>query len=162
MLAHLSFVPHCPKFCTAYLTTPSPPKFYPSSTIRIPSFFLNFNHKTSPAMTSHQKLRQIKLLHTIIWAVMAAAILYLIYSGWSGRISTLTYLALGLIGMEVVVLLANKMVCPMTPMAREFSDSQKPNFDIYLPEWLAKYNKEIFGTLLGLGVALLIWRLLIA
>ena len=113
-------------------------------------------------MHNPQKLRQIKLLHTVIWVVMVAAICYIIYSGWSGQITTLTYLALGTIGLEVVVLLANNWVCPMTPMAREFSDSEKPNFDIYLPEWIAKYNKEIFGTLLAVGVGLLVWRLLTA
>ena len=110
-------------------------------------------------MKKHQKLRQIKLLHTIIWAVMVAAILYIIYSGWSGQISVLTYAALIVIGLEVVVLLANNWVCPLTPVARKYSDSPKPNFDIYLPEWLAKYNKEIFGTLLLMGVVLVVWRL---
>ena len=32
-------------------------------------------------------------------------------------------------------------------MARKYSDSTKANFDIYLPEWLAKYNKEIYTTI---------------
>jgi hypothetical protein len=26
-----------------------------------------------------------------------------------------------------------------------------PNFDIYLPRWMARYNKQIFGTLFVLG-----------
>jgi hypothetical protein len=35
----------------------------------------------------------------------------------------------------------------------------RDNFDIYLPEWLARYNKEIFGTLyvVGLVFALVRW-----
>ena len=100
-------------------------------------------------------------MHTIVWAVMVAAIFYIIYSGWTDEISTLTYLAMALIGLEVVVLVANKWVCPMTPMVRKYTDNPKNNFDIYLPEWLAKYNKEIFGTLLVVGLAMVVWRLLI-
>ncbi len=112
-------------------------------------------------MNNQQKLIFIKLLHTVVWAVMVAAIFYIIYSGWSGSISTLTYIALVLIGLEVIILLANKWVCPMTPMARRYSDNPKDNFDIYLPEWLAKYNKVIFGTLLVAGIVLIVWRLTI-
>ncbi len=110
-------------------------------------------------MTNRQKLILVKVLHTLVWAVMVGAIFYIIYSGWSGQISSLTYVALIVIGLEVVVLLANNWVCPMTPVARRYSNNEKHNFDIYLPEWLAKYNKEIFGTLLALGVGLVVWRM---
>ena len=113
-------------------------------------------------MTNQQKLICIKWAHTIVWAVMVAAIFYIFYSGWSGHISTLTYAALGLIFFETVVLLANKWVCPMTPMARRYTDDARDNFDIYLPEWLAKYNKLIFGTLFIVGLLLVIWRLISA
>jgi hypothetical protein len=33
---------------------------------------------------------------------------------------------------------------------------------MYLPEWLARYNKQIFGPLYALGVAYLVMRYLIA
>jgi len=36
------------------------------------------------------------------------------------------------------------------------------NFDIYLPEWLARYNKQIFGPLYAVGVAYLVTRYLSA
>lgn len=37
--------------------------------------------------------------------------------------------------------------------------NRQPNFDIYLPRWLARYNKEIFGPLyfVGIGFTLLQW-----
>lgn len=104
------------------------------------------------------KLHQVKLLHTVIWAVMVAAIFQILYAGLSGRISTLTYAAFGLMGLEVAVLLVNRWTCPLTPIARQYSDSPKANFDIYLPEWLARWNKEIFGTLLVMGTVLVVWR----
>lgn len=110
-------------------------------------------------MNNARKLRQIKILHTVIWTVMAGAVFYILYSGLSGHISALTYAALGLIGLEVLTLLINRFTCPLTPIARQYSDSANANFDIYLPEWLARWNKEIFGTLLAAGILLVVWRL---
>jgi hypothetical protein len=37
--------------------------------------------------------------------------------------------------------------CPLTDVARRYTDERTDNFDIYLPLWLARYNKAIFGTL---------------
>jgi hypothetical protein len=111
-------------------------------------------------MNKELKLRQIKLLHTAIWAVMVAAIACILYGGFSGQVTALTYSAMALIGLEVATLLINRWTCPLTPIARQFSDSPKPNFDIYLPEWLAKWNKAIFGTMTVLGLLLVAWRLL--
>ncbi len=60
---------------------------------------------------------------------------------------------------EVVVLLVNGMRCPLTPIAARFTDDRRPNFDIYLPQWLARRNKEIFGALFvgGLIYAVIAW-----
>ncbi len=104
------------------------------------------------------KLIRVKLLHTVIWAVMVAAIFFILYSGWSGKISSLTYAAFGLMVLEGVALWIGGGACPLTPIARQYSDDKKDNFDIYLPEWLARYNKEIFGALLIMGTALVLWR----
>jgi hypothetical protein len=109
-------------------------------------------------MVNEQKLRQIKLLHTAVWVVMVAAIFQILYSGWSGNISPLTWGAFGLMAFEGLALWYGKGACPLTPVARQYSDSRKANFDIYLPEWLARWNKEIFGTLLLVGVVLVVWR----
>jgi hypothetical protein len=34
-----------------------------------------------------------------------------------------------------------------------FTEERRDNFDIYLPEWLARHNKLIFGALYVLGIA---------
>jgi len=41
----------------------------------------------------------------------------------------------------------NRGRCPLTNWAGRFTDERGDNFDIFLPEWLARHNKEIFGTL---------------
>ncbi len=109
------------------------------------------------ASISADKLRQVKLLHTAIWAVMAAAILLLPLSAWFGysRIALgLTLLILG----ECTALAFNRGRCPLTDVAARYTDDRSDNFDIYLPLWLARNNKRIFGALFVAGELLWMWR----
>jgi hypothetical protein len=105
-----------------------------------------------------QKLVFVKTLHTAIWAIMVAAICCILYAGLSGAVTTVTYISVGLMVFEGVALVVGRGSCPLTPIARQYSDSQKANFDIYLPEWVARHNKTIFGTLLVIGLVLLAFR----
>jgi len=50
------------------------------------------------------------------------------------------------------------MRCPLTGIAERYTDDRHDNFDIYLPRWLAKYNKRIFGSLFVAGVLLTVAR----
>jgi hypothetical protein len=43
-----------------------------------------------------------------------------------------------------------KTMAFITVIARKYSDSTKDNFDIFLPNWLAKYNKLIYTSFLFL------------
>ena len=103
-------------------------------------------------------LRTIKLLHTFIWLFFVLVIFYVVYSGISGTITTFTWISISLVIGEGIVLLMFKMFCPLTVWARRYSDSEKTNFDIYLPEWLAKYNKVIFTSIFVAGLLLVLWR----
>jgi hypothetical protein len=102
-------------------------------------------------------LRQIKLLHTAIWAVMAASILALPWLGWSRKFRWAFGLTLLIVG-ECVVLAVNGGRCPLTDMAVRYTDNRACNFDIYLPLWLACYNKHIFGFLFVAGELCVVWR----
>lgn len=102
----------------------------------------------------------IKLLHTAVWIFFVACIAGVYAAAAAGRFG----LALGLAGVvlvEVAVLVANRMRCPLTPLAARYTADRAPNFDIYLPRWLARYNKEIFGPLFlgGVVYALAAWAL---
>ena len=110
------------------------------------------------AMQREKRLLQIKLLHTAIWLFFVVIIFYIVYSGITGNINGFTWIAIGLVIGEGLVLLLFKMFCPLTVIARQYSDSKKANFDIFLPEWLAKYNKEIFTSIYLLGVVLVLLR----
>lgn len=109
-------------------------------------------------MEISQKLLAIKLLHTAVWVFFVSLIFYILYSGITGNITAFTWISIGLIIAEGLVLLLFKMFCPLTLIARRYSDSKKANFDIFLPEWLAKYNKEIFTSIYVVGVVLVLIR----
>ncbi len=110
-------------------------------------------------MTNAVKLALIKIVHTAIWAFFVTVIIYIVYSGISNKINVLTWIAIGLVIAEGLVVVMFKMFCPLTLVARRYSDSNKDNFDIYLPNWLARYNKIIFTTIYLAGVALVLFRM---
>jgi len=89
----------------------------------------------------------IKLIHTIIWAFLVFVICYVFYSGITDSVNTFTWIGIGVIIGEGIVLLVFKMSCPLTLIARKYTDSKKDNFDIFLPNWLAKHNKLIFSSI---------------
>ncbi len=90
-----------------------------------------------------------------------AVIFYILYSGITGEITTLTWISIGLVIFEGLILLIFKMRCPLTYIAENYSDSKKDNFDIYLPNWLAKHNKLIFTMIFVIGLLLVMYRVLI-
>ncbi|MBS1773667.1 MAG: hypothetical protein JST82_12475 [Bacteroidetes bacterium] len=107
---------------------------------------------------SQKQLFKIKLLHTAIWLVLAPIVLYVLWCGVTGNITVYSWLATAAIIIEGLVLLLFKGSCPLTVMARRYSDSTKDNFDIFLPNWLAKYNKIIFTSIFVVGLALMVYR----
>jgi hypothetical protein len=109
-------------------------------------------------MNPSNKLTAVKIVHTLIWLFFVAAIFYILYSGISNKITTTTWIAIGLIIAEGAVLVLFKMFCPLTLIARKYSDSEKDNFDIYLPNWLARHNKIIFTTIYLVGVIIVVIR----
>lgn len=111
-------------------------------------------------MTASLKLTLIKTIHTAIWIFYNVVIFYLLYAVIAGKIDKWIWIGLGLFLFEVIVLLIFKMKCPLTIIARRYSDSDKHNFDIYLPNWLAKHNKMIYFSLLVIIILVLSYRLL--
>ncbi|MCB9893570.1 MAG: hypothetical protein H6839_03895 [Planctomycetes bacterium] len=102
-------------------------------------------------------LTLIRTIHTVVWAFFVGVILAMPVLGWYGHFGW-ACAAAGLICVEGVILMANRGRCPLTNLAARYVDDRRPNFDIYLPQWLAKYNKVIFTTLFLLGGAFVLWR----
>jgi spore maturation protein SpmA len=86
-------------------------------------------------------------------------IFYLLYAAIANRIDKWVWICIGLVIAEGLVLLAFKMFCPLTVIARRYSVSTKNNFDIFLPNWLAKYNKRIYTTIFCIAVIIVVYRM---
>ena len=89
---------------------------------------------------------------------MATASWYILYAWLSNTFNIYLYISLALLILETLVLIINKRTCPLTPLAMKYTEDKKDNFDIYLPNKLAKYNKHIFWTIFVLGLALVIYN----
>lgn len=107
--------------------------------------------------TSRDVLRTIKLLHTAVWAFFAGCIVLIPIAALSDELRLAITLA-AITSVEVVILAANRWTCPLTGIAARFTEERRANFDIYLPEWLARKNKEIFGTLYVAGLLITLAR----
>jgi hypothetical protein len=112
-------------------------------------------------MAATTRLRAIKLAHTLVWAGFAGCILAIPVLTAQRQFGIATALA-AIVMVEVIVLALNGWACPLTPVAARYTEDRRPNFDIYLPEWLARYNKHIFGPLYGLAIVYLAGCYLVA
>lgn len=108
-------------------------------------------------MLKFDTLRSIKVLHTFIWAFFAAGIIAIPIFAYADLFTT-AFLIIGVVFIEVVVIIFNAWACPLTAVAARYTDDRRDNFDIYLPEWLARHNKTIFGSLYVVGVLFTIAR----
>jgi hypothetical protein len=106
------------------------------------------------------RLVVIKALHTVIWAFFAGCIIAIPVVAWIGRYIHAAIL-IAIVFVEVLVILLNNGHCPLTPAAARYTSDRRDNFDIYLPEWLARHNKLIFGAIYFCGVLMtaLLWTL---
>jgi polyferredoxin len=101
--------------------------------------------------SSATALRAIKLVHTAAWVFFAACVFAIPAFAWRANYR---YAAafIGIVFIEVLVLVFNGWHCPLTPVAARYTNDRRDNFDIYLPEWLARHNKLIFGALYVAGI----------
>lgn len=95
-------------------------------------------------------LQKVKAAHTLVWTFFVLCIFAIPVMSWLGD-NGLAALFVMIVAVEVVILALNKWHCPMTATAARFTDCRTPNFDIYLPVWIARYNKQIFGAIYVFG-----------
>ncbi len=103
------------------------------------------------------RLFVIKVIHTIAWTFFASCVVLIPIVAARHRLDVAAVL-IGIVAVESLVLVLNAWRCPLTDVAARYTDERHPNFDIFLPLWLAQYNKQIFGALYGIGI---VWTLLV-
>ena len=108
-------------------------------------------------MSATKRLTAVKVLHTIIWAFFAACIVTIPVFAWAEMYGAVLWLT-GIVLVEILVLALNGWACPLTGVAARYTEERHDNFDIYLPLRLARYNKQIFGSLFIVGQLFVLLR----
>jgi hypothetical protein len=120
-------------------------------------FIAFFNQQN---MLPQTKLTIIKVVHTAVWIFFNVVIFYMLYAVIVNKLDIWLWIGYGLFLLEGIILLVFKLYCPLTVMARKYSNSSKANFDIYLPIWLARYTKLIYTSILIVIILITVYQLL--
>lgn len=102
---------------------------------------------------------QIKIVHTAVFWLLTACVLYALFSGVANRITSWTWAALGLVLVEAVVLVSSGWICPLTILAERLGASHGAVADIFLPKWLADRIFPVCGTTFLVACILILMRL---
>ena len=109
-------------------------------------------------MTDRAMLSLIRTVHTAIYLVMAASTFVLVYAGITGASGAWLWGALGLLAIESMVFAGYGFKCPLTDMAVRYGATTGHVFDTFLPERATRYTFRFFGTLMAVGLFLLVAR----
>ncbi len=106
----------------------------------------------------------VKLIHTIVFVTISAAILYVWYAIVTETTGLLLTISVGLILLEIVVYLGNGLRCPLMKLALRYGDATGNDFvvDIFLPRWGARLIPLVCGTLAFIGLVVLLIQWLLA
>lgn len=107
-------------------------------------------------MTDPQRLALVRAFHTIIYVVMAGSVSALLYAGVSGAGGAWVWVALALVGFEIVVFVGGGMKCPLTAIATKYG--ARHGHDTFFPESITRHTLTFFGPLIAIALALLALR----
>jgi len=110
--------------------------------------------RSAPAEGDWARLTAIRAVHSGIFLVELASILWLVLTGLVGRRDRTVAMAAVLVAGETTVFLANDGVCPLTPLAEAHGARDGRVSDIFLPERLARAIPIWSSALVALGVLL--------
>ncbi len=111
-------------------------------------------------MKSKTKLMLIKVIHTLIWVFFNFVIFYMLYAAIANKLDIWLWIGYGFVFLEGLTLLTFRFVCPLTLIARKYSNSTKDNFAIYLPNWLSKYTFSIYTTICAIATIITIYQII--
>jgi len=100
----------------------------------------------------------VKLIHTLIFWFLSACVLYVSFSAIADRITTWTWVAVGLILLESIVLAASGWTCPLTILTERLGAARGSVTDIFLPKWFADRIFPVCGSMYAVAPVLVLWR----
>lgn len=108
-------------------------------------------------MIANKKVFAIKLVHSMIFFLMVACLMYVFYCAVVRRYDWLLLVALSAIVIEGIVLLINHGKCPFTDLAKKYGDQKGSVTDIYLPAWYARNTFKIATIVVIIELIWLAW-----
>ena len=102
----------------------------------------------------------IELVHTVLFVVLSVVLILFVYEVVMDRITSLTWIAVGLFSVEGIVLIVNGWKCPLTTVSEARGSMHGQITDRVLPKWFADRVFVIYGCLYAVGVLVLVVRLL--
>jgi len=102
----------------------------------------------------------IKFVHALFFFFMSRCIGVVLYSAITDRITSITWIAFGMVLIEGLVLLVNGWRCPLTVYAEGLGAPSGSVTDIFLPRWLADRAFVVCGGLFGLATVALFVRIM--
>jgi hypothetical protein len=112
-------------------------------------------------MDASRQLQAVKVVHTVVWAVLAGSIVALLGMALVGTARGAVLLSV-MVWLEIAVLALNGWKCPLTSVAERLTDDRSDTFDIFLPAWVSRNNRWIFGPPFFVAQAILLARWLAA
>jgi hypothetical protein len=94
-------------------------------------------------------------VNIVVWVFSASCVLEIPMLAWRGDSSAASVL-IGVVFVEVAVLVLKRWCCPLKGVAARHTNDRWDDFDIFLPEWVARHNTTIFG---GIYVARILMTL---
>ncbi len=107
------------------------------------------------------KLFFIKLTHSILFIVILACVIYILYSGIAENYNWTLFVAIGVILIEGLVLIFNNWRCPLTNLAKKHGAEKGTVTDMFCPKWFVPHVFRSFTVLFAIGIILLVVNWLI-
>jgi hypothetical protein len=111
-------------------------------------------------MPTHNQrmLALIRMVHTVIFLILAGAVFYLLFCGIVGIRGGGVSICMVLVFAEAVVFLGNGRKCPLTALAQKYGAEKGYVFDTFIPESLTRYTFPFFTTVLMISLVLIAAR----
>ena len=109
-------------------------------------------------MNNNKKLFIVKLIHTIVWIIMAFCTFYVSYLVIIMKFNIPFFICLSILIIEIITMFYNRFVCPFQKWAGRYTDNREVGFDIFLPKIIANNNTLIFTILFILTIVIFIFN----
>lgn len=99
-------------------------------------------------------------MHSLLFFLICGCTIYVFLAALFDQITLLTWLAFGVVVIELAILLLYDWHCPLTLFAEQNGAESGSVADLFLPKFLADHLFKLFGFTFIITLILLTWRLL--